>query len=94
MIKFCAVPCTCCGSAGGSGAGGSGAGAGGGVGGGVGGGARKRQARHEVNAEHLESFRLKQAAEVGGDDESKDDKQAVAGSVAAAADAAGAPHDA
>ena len=55
--------CTCCGSAGGSGAGGSGAGAGGGVGGGVGGGARKRQARHEVNAEHLESFRLKQAAE-------------------------------
>ena len=55
--------CTCSGSAGGSGAGGSGAGAGGGVGGGGGGGARKRQARHEVNAEHLESFRLKQAAE-------------------------------
>ena len=44
----------------GGGVGGSGAGVGGG--GGVGGGARK-QAGHEVNTEHLESFRLKQAAE-------------------------------
>ena len=61
--------CTCngCGGVGGSGAGvggggGSGVGAGVGGGGGVGGGARK-QAGHEVNTEHLESFRLKQAAE-------------------------------
>ena len=44
----------------GGGVGGSGTGVGGG--GGVGGGARK-QAGHEVNTEHLESFRLKQAAE-------------------------------
>ena len=44
--------CTCngCGGAGGSGAG-------------VGGGGARKQAGHEVNAEHLESFRLKQATE-------------------------------
>ena len=53
--------CTCngCGGVGGSGAG---VGGGGGSGVGVGVGARK-QAGHEVNSEHLESFRLKQAAE-------------------------------